>query len=260
MPAATIASARLNSCVRAFLAHDPQERVEHVPLFATSAEALEWARKTAHTGRDGLSRHDGRVVLGPRYRASPPGLAGATSYDRDTPDAERAPRRRVAEMRRRPRIREAAEDEDDSGTGTWVIRPDEPQESVEDPFGLQRPTDRADEIDPEALGDSLSELPEARVVRTPGQAKEILRAGDELPRAPRETVAEIVQGAVSYPEWDYRSATYRQPGAIVREATPLLGDRDWVQRRTRTSPQARVARAHALRAASSAPHPDWTSG
>ena len=115
-----------------------------------------------------------------------PVLPALARYDRDTPDAERAPRRRVAEMRAALGIREAAEDEDDSGTGTWVIRPDEPQESVEDPFGLQRPTDRADDADPEALGDSLSELPEARVVRTPGQAKEVLRAGDELPRAPRE--------------------------------------------------------------------------
>jgi hypothetical protein len=42
------------------------------------------------------------------------------------------------------------EGEDDSVTGTWVIRPDEPR-GVEDPFGLQRPTDRADEADPEAL-------------------------------------------------------------------------------------------------------------
>ena len=218
----------VESCVHAFLAHDPQEWVEHVPLFATSAEALAWARKTAHTGRDGYRGMPGVWYWGRAFGVAP-GLAGATPYDSDTPDAERAPRRRVAEMRRRPRIREAAEDEDDSGTGTWVIRPDEPQESVEDPFGLQRPTDRADEVDQEALGDSLSELPEARVVRTPGQAKEVLRAGDELPRAPRETVAEILQGAISYPEWDYRSATYRQPGAIVREATPLLGDRHWVQ-------------------------------
>ncbi len=85
-------------------------------------------------------------------------------------------------MRRRPRIREADERRRRQRTGTWVIRTDEPQESVEDPFGLQRPTDRADEADPEGLGDSLSELPEARVVRTAGRAKEMLRAGEDLPR------------------------------------------------------------------------------
>ena len=79
-------------------------------------------------------------------------------------------------------MREAAEDEDDNSAGTWVIRADEPQESVEDPCGLQRPADRDDDADPEGLADSLSELPEARVVRTPGQAREVLRAGEELER------------------------------------------------------------------------------
>ena len=73
-------------------------------------------------------------------------------------------------MRRRPRPREAPEDEDDDRSGTWVIRTDEPQESVEDPFGLQRPADHDEHADPEGLADSLSELPEARIVRTPGQA------------------------------------------------------------------------------------------
>ena len=91
-------------------------------------------------------------------------------------------RLRVSEMRRRPRAREAAEDEDDNNAGTWVIRADEPQESVEDPYGLQRPTDRDDDADPEGLADSLSDLPEARMVRTPGQAREVLRSGDEIER------------------------------------------------------------------------------
>jgi nitric oxide reductase NorD protein len=131
-------------------------------------------------------------------------------------------------MRRRPRIREAQEDEDDSGTGTWVVRTDEPQESVEDPFGLQRPTDRADEADPEGLGDSLAELPEARVVRTPGQAKEVLRAGEALPRVSAATPLVKRPGGIAYPEWDFRSGTYRRPGAIVREAEASMGDPDWV--------------------------------
>ena len=67
----------IESCVRAFLAHDPQERVEHVPLFATSAEALEWARKTAHTGRDGYRGMPGVWSWGRAFRAAL-GLAGAT--------------------------------------------------------------------------------------------------------------------------------------------------------------------------------------
>ncbi len=67
----------IESCVRVFLAHDPQERVEHVPLFATSAEALEWARKTAHTGRDEYRGMPGVWYWGRAFRAAS-GLAGAT--------------------------------------------------------------------------------------------------------------------------------------------------------------------------------------
>ena len=114
-------------------------------------------------------------------------------------DPRRSTNRRVAEMRRRPRIREADEHEDDSGTGTWVIRTDEPQESVEDPFGLRRPTDCADDADPEGLGDSLSELPEARVVRTAGRAKEILRAGEDLPRTVGTARMTARPGGIAFP-------------------------------------------------------------
>ena len=205
----------VESVARALLASDPRERLEELPLFAIPADALDWARRTARAAHRSYRSMPGVWYWG-RARAVLPGIPGS-SWHGEERKPERAAARRVADMRRRPRIREAAEDEDDSGTGTWVIRPDEPQESVEDPFGLQRPTDRADEVDPESLGDSLSELPEARVVRTPGQAKEILRSGSELPRTPRElAVAETTPSAVSYPEWDYRSASYRTPGAIVQ--------------------------------------------
>jgi nitric oxide reductase NorD protein len=110
-----------------------------------------------------------------------------------------------------------------------MIRADEPQESVEDPFGLQRPADRDDEADPEGLGDSLSDLPEARVVRTPGMAREVLRSGEELERM--QTAAPAPHGGrgIVYPEWDYRQRRYRDPGAIVREPEPSLGDPAWVQ-------------------------------
>ena len=110
-------------------------------------------------------------------------LAQQTTEDGEAP--RQARQTRVSEMRRRPRAREAAEDEDDNSSGTWVIRADEPQESVEDPCGLQRPTDRDDAADPEGLADSLSELPEARMVRTPGQAREVLRSGEEIERGRR---------------------------------------------------------------------------
>jgi nitric oxide reductase NorD protein len=145
----------------------------------------------------------------------------------DEPPRNRPPR--VSEMRRRPRVRQASEDEDDRGAGTWVIRADEPQESVEDPYGLQRPADRDDRADPDGLGDSLSDLPEARVVRTPGQAREVLRSGDQMPKAPGAAAAAPKPIGIVYPEWDYRAGEYRLPGAIVREPAASPGDPEWVR-------------------------------
>ena len=135
-------------------------------------------------------------------------------------------------------MRESADDEDDRQPGTWVIRADEPQESVEDPFGLQRPADHDEDADPEGLGDSLSELPEARAVRTPGRPREVLRSGDELERAADSGAAVIPAGSgISYPEWDWRARCYREPGAIVRERSAVKGDAAWV-----SSARARHAR------------------
>ena len=139
------------------------------------------------------------------------------------------PRPRVAEMRRRPKVRDAPEDEDDGRAGTWVIRADEPQESVEDPFGLQRPADRDDHADPEGLADSLSELPEARMVRTPGPVREVLRAGNDIERVPGPTPVAPVRRGLVYPEWDHRLRAYRARGAIVREPAGALGDAAWVE-------------------------------
>jgi nitric oxide reductase NorD protein len=136
---------------------------------------------------------------------------------------------RLAEMRRRPRPRQATDDEDDAGSGSWVIRADEPQESVEDPFGLQRPADRDQHVDPDGLADSLSELPEARVVRTSDPAREVLRAGDPPRRlAGIDDPASLPDGGISYPEWDYRTRTYRRPGAVVRQPAAPQGSLDWV--------------------------------
>jgi nitric oxide reductase NorD protein len=213
--------------VRNFLQVDPLTRVAAVPSCASASEALDWARGQSSGDRTyrGIppAWYWGRPL---RVTARPSAAELAGTQDAEPPAAAR---RRVVEMRRRPTIREPQEGEDDEGTGTWVVRTDEPQETVEDPLGLQRPTDRADEADPEGLGDSLAELPEARVVRTPGQAKEVLRAGDESPRAPGVNASTPKRVGIAYPEWDFRSGTYRRPGAIVHETAPTLGDPVWVE-------------------------------
>jgi nitric oxide reductase NorD protein len=160
---------------------------------------------------------------------APPGVPGALA-EIEQPDDEtgRTRKSRVSEMRRSPRVRQPEEDEDDRGSGTWMFRPDEPQESVEDPHGLQRPTDRDDQADPEGLGDALSDLPEARVVRTPGQPREILRSEGDWPRTAASRATPPKPAGIAYPEWDYRAGEYRLPGAIVREQQPAVGHDDWV--------------------------------
>ena len=146
-------------------------------------------------------------------------LPQQTTEDGEAP--RQARQSRVSEMRRRPRAREAAEDEDDNSAGTWVIRADEPQESVEDPCGLQRPTDRDDAADPEGLADSLSELPEARMVRTPGQAREVLRSGEEIERGEGAALAPVRPRGLVYPEWDYRLKALPRAGARSCESRRL---------------------------------------
>ncbi len=221
----------IEELLRDWLAYDPLERCEWVPLCATPSESLAWAMEVAaERGTEAIafSRQVAPVFYWGRYLPPPQAIvAGSYSEGSDPPAQQR--QRRVAEMRRRPRIREAGEDEDDEGSGTWVIRPDEPQESVEDPLGLQRPADRDNHADPEGLGDSLSDLPEARVVRTPGQAREVLRAGDEPLRTPLPAAPAATTTGIAYPEWDYRSGTYRHPGALVHEIAPPSGDREWAE-------------------------------
>jgi nitric oxide reductase NorD protein len=196
----------------------------------TPDDAWRWARGATR----GVSESKGYRAIAPVFHwgrvLDPAGapLPGTLPIALDDSARPKRPPR-VAEMPRRPRPREAAEDEDDPSPGTWIIRPDEPQESVEDPIGLQRPTDRDEDADPDGLGDSLSELPDARVVRTPGQPREVLRSGDAVPRAPAPEQATSTTAATAYPEWDYRIGQYRHPGAIVREPEAAAGDLGWAR-------------------------------
>jgi nitric oxide reductase NorD protein len=135
----------------------------------------------------------------------------------------------VRTLLRRPRVRPSADDEDDGEMGMWMIQLDDPQEHVEDPMGLQRPADRDQEKDADDLADSLSELPEARLVSAPGAPSEVLASDDPPPRramlgdgVPRRT-------GIAYPEWDYRIAAYHQARAVVRERPLERGDARWVQ-------------------------------
>ena len=58
-----------------------------------------------------------------------------------------------------------------------------------------------------------------------------------MPRADAAAPAAVPHRGIAYPEWDYRTGRYREPGAVVREPAAPLGDAAWV-----TSALARHAR------------------
>ncbi len=150
----------------------------------------------------------------------------------DAADAEGASRARSARMTRRPEVRAASDDEDDAGQGAWMIQSAPPQEHVEDPFGMQRPTDRDAQQAAAELADALSGLPQARLVSTPGRPKEYLLSEDPLDARSVRMVAraEGTASAWTYPEWDYRLHAYGPRGATVRLSTPPAGPQQWVDR------------------------------
>lgn len=221
----------VESLIRAALAAPLGVPPDAVPLTKASVDSLTWARTHARTLAALPGRYRGIPAvplwgrLEPRDAAPMPsaGPAGATTDDSHAPDE------RVRMLRRRPRIRAAADDEDDASSGMWMIQLDEPQEHVEDPMGLQRPADRDHDADADDLADSLSELPEARLVTTPGTPAEVLASTDPPPRRV-QLVEPLARGTgIAYPEWDYRVAAYHPGHAVVREHTMASGDPEWVR-------------------------------
>jgi nitric oxide reductase NorD protein len=101
-------------------------------------------------------------------------------------------------------------------------------------MGLQRPTDRDDTSAAEDFADALSELPEARLVSTPGKPKEVLISDDppdaQAQRAKRELADKPGQAPEQrhYPEWDWRLGAYRKPGATVLLLPAPSGSQKWV--------------------------------
>ena len=155
--------------------------------------------------------------------------APAANAPEETEDDPATPR--SARLDRRPTIREAKEDEDDdSGPGPWMVHPEGGHEHAEDPMGLKRPVDLDDATSAAEYGELVSELPEARLVSTPGRPKEVLLTDD-----PPEERARRIAGRsdprsnrIRYPEWDYRSSSYRDPGATVRLLEAVAGPQEWV--------------------------------
>lgn len=213
--------------LRAALAAAPASAPAEVPLCPTPSASLNWARETAQ----GIARLPGRyrgvlaVPVWGRVEATPPALEpGQRGSDDET---GRVAPERVRNLVRRPKTRMAPDDEDDSSMGMWMIQMDDPQEHAEDPMGLQRPTDRDKETDPGDLADSLSELPEARLVASPGSPAEVLVSDDPPDHRPMIMEPKARTTGVAYPEWDYRIGAYHESRAVVREISPALGETTW---------------------------------
>jgi nitric oxide reductase NorD protein len=218
----------VEALLRRVLSADVGSPPAEVPLAREPADSAAWARVTA-----------ARLRVGRRYRGLPsvalwgelrPRATVSTAGPITAPEEPPARRtERTARLARTPRARSAAADEDDPSTGTWMVRADDPMEAAEDPAGLQRPVDRDDEADAAELADSVSELPEARLVHTPGTPREVLAsevAG--VPRAPGSATRDDGATAVVYPEWDYRLAAYREGAVLVRTGESAGGPDAWV--------------------------------
>jgi nitric oxide reductase NorD protein len=154
-------------------------------------------------------------------------LQGAAQADNDRNNAKRP---RSARLVRRPKVRAPVADEDDERQGAWMVQTAQPQEHAEDPIGMQRHTDRDEKTAAEEFADSLSELPEARLVSTPGRPKEVLLSDDapDTGRGKNFQAATSGGGRLAYPEWDCRIGAYREPGATVHLLPAQPGPQQWV--------------------------------
>ena len=162
----------------------------------------------------------------PSISDEPVKLPGESS---EPDDADRAPS--AARLRRSPARREAIDGEDDEDdAGLVAVQQDDPHPHAEDPMGLRRPVDRDEDASAEQLGDMVSDLPEARTIATPAPPKEVLLSDDPPDaRAKLEPNLDAARApCIRYPEWDYRTNTYRLPGAGVRPSVAPPGPEEWV--------------------------------
>lgn len=172
----------------------------------------------------------GELLPAPAQVPGMPGAASASSED----EASAAPGpTRSAHLPRRPQVRKPIDDEDrDEPQGAWMVQTAQPHEIAEDPMGMQRPSDRDTTTAAEEFADALSEMPEARLVSTPGRPKEVLLSDDPPDRLARNAGNQAGGAAVTalhYPEWDYQTESYRQPGATVLLGEAATGPQAWLQ-------------------------------
>jgi nitric oxide reductase NorD protein len=203
-------------------------------LPATAAEVLLQAQALHQTLAGSGRELRGRVMWtdwwsGELQRPQAAVTVQVTAGSDDDTDALRAVR--SARLLRRPKVRQALEDEDAAAAaGPTMVQTAQPHEQAEDPVGMQRPTDRDTETAADDFADALSELNEARLVSTPGRPREILLSDDppEASASLGSTAAGGEGARWDYPEWDWRAQAYLEPGATVRLSCAAAGPQQWV--------------------------------
>ena len=214
--------------------------VQALTLPATPAATLALAQAVCSAWPDAVAAQG----LGPwlwrdqwsgELRPAPSRLKPNASAHKDQAEDDDRSTPRSARLARRPEVREATEDEDDATPGAWMVQSSAPHEKAEDPMGLSRPTDRDTDTAADDYADALSELEQARLVSAPGKPKEVLLSDDPPDasgqrRAAAGTTEAKANGPVqlNYPEWDWRSGAYRQPGATVWLLPATPGPQQWV--------------------------------
>jgi nitric oxide reductase NorD protein len=230
------AERRLEELVRALLSAPPSARVAEAAGLEAQASvtaAAAFARRFA----EGL----GAEARAAGYRGVAPvphwGILLAPGAARPAARGGEAepgvPERRSRRLPRRPR-RRALEPEESGRTGPFLPPPlADPQLSVQDPAGLERPPDRGDE-DPGALAEALAELEELAVVGSDEPVREVLAEDEDDGGAAASGAAEGAgaggAGAFAYPEWDFRARGYRLAACRLREAPAAVGDPGWAAR------------------------------
>ena len=215
--------------VDSVLGSSPHLNPADVPFAPTPADSLAWARATAASIASLGGRYRGlrAIATWGRIDSPPPAKPLPGTESRETQSLVPVAAKRVRSLVRRPRVRDASEDEDDPQTGMWMIQLDDPKEHVEDPIGLQRPADRDAEADPDDLADSVSELAEARLVAVPGAPTEVLASEDPPDHRAVYAGPRVEQVGIAYPEWDWRVTAYRAERTVVHEVTSPRGNPEW---------------------------------
>lgn len=224
-----IARRALEAWVKATLATPPPREI--VPVRANLNHARALARELVG------DRETRIAVAGLLYRDSwtgelrqPPPPQSSVDEDRTADQTRDARTPRSARLPRRPEVREADERDERSGPGAWMVQTAQPNEHAEDPFGLQRPTDRDETTAAEEFADSMSELAEARLVTAPGSPLEVFISDDPPDANAKRSGTQAIEKAVlSYPEWDWRAEAYRDPGVSLHVLEALRGPQEWVQ-------------------------------